>query len=93
MSVSSKKFSITIPNDLYYVLNDEQKRYGYRSLSAYINTLLEKRSVTEIADGAELVSVMHQLRQTLERKECTEEVDKLCHCLDTLMTIIVERIP
>lgn len=97
----SKKLTIHIDDELYNDLQAECKRFGYRSMSAYINKMLKQRKIVEIAHGSELASVIHQIKtlvtgdnRLIERREklCQSygslmiEIEQLRNCVESLNT-------
>ena len=85
----SKKLTIHIDDELYNVLLGECKRFGYRSMNAYINKTLEQRKIVEIAHGSELASVIHQIKTLVTADiRLKDRREKLCQLYGTLMTEI-----
>lgn len=85
----SKKITIRLDDKLFVQLKDECKRFGYRSLNAYICRLLKQEKVVEISYGNEIASVIHQIRTTLtDDLQLRERRARLCQLYDSLMTEI-----
>lgn len=89
MLFMSKKVSVRLPDHLAEQLRAESILYGYRGLSAYIITLLEKRKIIEIAGGADLAAAISRLMQMpICACEFEEGRDEICRCFALLMTEI-----
>lgn len=87
----SYKISIRIPDNLYEKIKLEAKTYGYKGISSYIITLLEKKNVTEIKGGKELASAIFQFIRIADNMvESKERKTDLCQCYDLLMIKIEE---
>lgn len=82
----SIKVTIRMEEGLYDRLQDECKRFGYRSLNAYICKLLKQRKVVEISYGDEIASIIHQIKITDADPRLRERRVQLCQLYDSLMT-------
>ena len=85
------KVSFRIDETLYIKLKDETKRFGYRSFSAYITTILEHRKILEIEGGSQLALAIFELLKAKENEIHLEEVtERICQLFDSLMIEIEE---
>lgn len=88
----TRKVTVRIDMDLYFDLKEECKKYGYRSLNAFICKLLKERKVVEIAGGHELATAIHQIKTlTTNDLRVRERSKELCQSFDSL-TIEIEEL-
>lgn len=85
----SKKISVRLPDRVYEELCSECLSYGFRGISSYIITLLERRKVVEIEGGTELATAISKLMQTRsDSDEFRKAREDVCRCFAMLMTEI-----
>lgn len=84
----SIKVTVRIDEELHDKLTDEYKRFGYRSLNAYVCKLLKHRKVIEVSYGDEVASIIHQIRTCIDNPRISERGRLLCRSYDLLMTEI-----
>lgn len=83
-----RKISLRIDEGLYLKLSNESKKFGYRSVSSYMELLLEKRTVVEIAGGTELSKAIFRYLRTTDNRSEEQKEAEICQSLNLLMTRI-----
>lgn len=84
-----RKVTIRIEEQMYERLENETKKFGYRSLNSYIGAILSKRILVEVSGGCDLANIMHQIRSlNCEDPNLVERRVRLCQLYDSLMTAI-----
>lgn len=80
------KVSFRIDETLYVKLKDESNRFGYRSFSAYIITILEQRKIVEIEGGSQLAMAIFELTKIKGNEgRLVEVTEQICQLFDSLM--------
>lgn len=84
----STKITVRMDDKLHDKLQDECKRFGYKSLNAYVCKILKERTLFEISYGNEVASIIHQIRICAGDLRNSERRRLLCQSYDSLMTEI-----